>query len=109
MYSRFERISCCQLIGFINQSHFINPDWAKQTKGDASNVRPEYGWWILGHNPEHYAYANYGLTLRHLAEGTPFRNTNIPPGYVYKPWTLQEIYDTLDRGEELRFEGDWSS
>lgn len=109
-FFRFERVSCCQLQGFVNHSYNINPNWAKRAPGDVSNMRPEYGWWILGHNPEHYAYAKYDLALRHLVanDGTPFQNTNIPPGYVYEPWTLQDIHDKLDRGERLRFEGDWS-
>lgn len=97
-------------MGFVNQSRFLNSEWGSKAieDQDASKVRPEYGWWLLAHNPEHYAYRNYGKALRHLVEGTEFQNTNIPPGYVYEPWTLKEVYDTLNRGEKLRLEGDWS-
>lgn len=86
----------------------MNPNWGKQAKGDASNVRPDFGWWILGHNPEHYAYANYGHALRHLVDDKPFHNTNIPKGYTPRPWTLKEIYDTLEQGIPLKLEGEWA-
>lgn len=62
----------------------------------------------MRHNPERYAYVNYGNALRNIVDGTPFQNTNIPPGYVYKPWTLQDIYNTLAEGKKLKFDGDWS-
>ncbi|KAF3759960.1 hypothetical protein M406DRAFT_297286 [Cryphonectria parasitica EP155] len=105
---RFERVSCCQLMGFINQSHFLKPEWGTNVLADPKNYRPEYGWWVLRHNPERYAYVNYGNAFRNLVDGTPFQNTNIPPGYVYKPWTLKDIYDTLAEGKKLKFDGDWS-
>lgn len=97
-------------MGFVNQTRYLNPDWGvKAVKDlDATKVQPEYGWWLLAHNAEHYAYCNYGKAARHLVDGTDFVNTNIPPGYTYKPWTLKEVYDTLSRGEKLKLEGDWS-
>lgn len=106
--NRFERVSCAQFLGFVNQSHYINPNWGKEAFADPESFRPEYGWWILGHNAEHYAYKTYGNVMRHLTEGTAFRNTNIPSGYAYKPWTLKELTEKLDRGEKLVLEGDWS-
>lgn len=106
--SRFERVSCCQLLGFINQSHYLKPEWGQKAVEDASGVKSQYGWWIWAHNPERYSYDNYGKALRSLVDGTPFENTNIPRGYKYQPWSLKDIYETLERGEKLKFEGDWS-
>ncbi|KUI54202.1 Zeaxanthin epoxidase, chloroplastic [Cytospora mali] len=105
---RFERVSCCQLLGFINQSNYLKPEWGQKVIEDASNVKPQYGWWIWGHNPERYAYDNFGKAFRSLVDDTQFENTNIPRGYKYKPWSIKDIYDTLERGEKLKFEGDWS-
>ncbi|PSR80348.1 putative monooxygenase [Coniella lustricola] len=105
---RFERISCCQLMGFINQSHYLKAEWGANALDDPKNYRPEYGWWVMRHNPERYAFVNYGNALRNIIDGTPFQNTNIPSGYVHKPWTLQVIYDTLAEGKKLKFDGDWS-
>lgn len=105
---RFERVSCCQLVGFINQTHFLKPASRKTEGGASAAPKPEYGRWIWAHNPERYAYDNYGKALRSLVDGTPFQNTNIPPGYNYKPWTLHELYERIDKGENVDFEGDWS-
>ncbi|ROV98747.1 hypothetical protein VMCG_06705 [Cytospora schulzeri] len=105
---RFERVSCCQLLGFINQSNYLRPEWGQNAIGDGSSVKPQYGWWIWAHNAERYAYDNYGKAFRSLVDGTPFENTNIPPGYQCQSWTLNDIYSRLDRGEKLIFKGDWS-
>lgn len=107
-FHRFERVSCCQLVGFMNQTSFLKPASRKKEGGGSATPQPEYGRWIWAHNPERYAYDNYGKALRSLVDGTPFRNTNIPPGYDYKPWSLHELYDRIDKGEKIEFEGDWS-
>lgn len=75
---------------------------------DAKDVRPEYGWWIWAHNPERYASEMYEKAAQHLVDGAPFQNTNIPPGYVYQPWTMDRIYGMVKAGKALKFEGDWS-
>ena len=106
--SRFERVSCCQLVGFLNQTAFLKPASRKKVDGGSATPQPEYGRWIWAHSPEKYAYENYGKALRSLVDGTPFQNTNIPPGYKYKPWSLDELYERIDRGEKVEFEGDWS-
>lgn len=105
---RFERVSCCQLVGFLNQTSFLKPASRKKAGDGSANPTPEYGRWIWAHNPEKYAYENYGKALRSLVDGTPFQNTNIPPGYTYKPWSLDELYGRIDKGEKVEFEGDWS-
>ena len=32
----------------------------------------------------------------------------MPPDYRYKPWTVQELMEALDRHEPIVDEGDWS-
>ncbi|ROV99182.1 hypothetical protein VPNG_08236 [Cytospora leucostoma] len=104
--------TCLELGGnlrsFINQSHYLKPEWGHNAIEDAAAVKPQYGWWIWGHDPERYAYENYSKAFRSLVDGTPFENTNIPRGYHYKPWTLKDITNALEQGEKLKFEGDWS-
>ncbi|RHZ67176.1 uncharacterized protein CDV56_109471 [Aspergillus thermomutatus] len=75
-----------------------NPDLLSKTTAD----------WIMRHNPEQYAYDNYDACAQHILTGKAFQNTNIPPGYSYKPWTVKELMDASDRREPVIDEGDWS-
>lgn len=63
--------------------------------------------WTTTHNAEDYAYANYASCLQHLRQGTPFKNTNIPPGYTYKPWTVKELLHASESGLPDQDEGEW--
>ncbi len=104
----FERTSCCQIVGFVNHQHYHNPKWTTSDDPDIKNVRSEVGRWIWAHNPEKYAYDNYGRVFNHLLSGAPFQNTNVPPGYSYKPWSIDQLFAMIDAGEPLKFDGDWS-
>ncbi len=84
-----------------------NPDWTAIAQ-DSKNVRSEVGRWIWKHNPERYAYQNYGNALDYLMSGAPFQNTNIPPGYEYEPWTIDQLFAKIDGGKKVKFGGDWS-
>jgi hypothetical protein len=70
-------------------------------------VKRAMGKWVM-HDAEMYAYDNYGKALFHILTGAPFKNTNIPPGYTYRSWTIKEIMSRIDSGEVLQFEGEWS-
>ncbi|KAH8879261.1 putative monooxygenase [Thozetella sp. PMI_491] len=104
---RFDRVSCCQLVGFYNLSHQLNPNWDAAAK-DAKAVKPETGRWIWGHNADRYTYENYARALNHLQSGAPFQNTNIPPGYTLTPWTIEQFLAKIEAGEPVEFSGDWS-
>ena len=45
-----------------------------------------------------------------LETGAEFKNTNIPPGLVYQPWTIDGLVEALDKGEVegTILGGDWS-
>jgi hypothetical protein len=43
-----------------------------------------------------------------LVDDAPFSNTNIPPGHVYKPWTIEDLLGAKERGEEIELDGDWN-
>ncbi|OJJ38125.1 hypothetical protein ASPWEDRAFT_56962 [Aspergillus wentii DTO 134E9] len=104
---RFERVSCTQKMGFHNRELFHHANW------DEIACNPEIfsrvtGKWVKRHDPEEYVYSNYGRAANHLLTGAPFKNTNIPPGYQYKPWTVKELMDASDAGRPVVDEGDWS-
>ncbi|GAB1194231.1 hypothetical protein APSETT444_003474 [Aspergillus pseudonomiae] len=104
---RFERVSCAQKMGFHHREKFHNTDWNAVAKNPDTFSKTTADW-IMRHNPEQYAYDNYGKCANHLLTGAPFQNTNVPPGYTYKPWTVKELMDASDRHEPVVDEGDWS-
>ncbi|KAI0601142.1 putative monooxygenase, partial [Biscogniauxia sp. FL1348] len=104
---RFERVSCCQKVGFVNQQRRNNPDM-KAVERDPSIIKSEYGRWIWKHDAEKYARDNYSKALDHLQNGTAFLNTNIPPGYTYEPWLVDDLMADLEAGRPIKFAGDWS-
>ncbi|KAJ6126698.1 hypothetical protein N7523_002310 [Penicillium sp. IBT 18751x] len=101
---RFERVACLQKLGVVN--HELR---SRSSNADVSQTKPVglLGSWIWGHDPEQYATDNYDNVLAHLRDGTPFQSTNIPPGHVYKPWTIDELLKARESGEEIELDGDW--
>ncbi|KAJ5809706.1 uncharacterized protein N7503_001924 [Penicillium pulvis] len=101
---RFERVACLQLLGVLNHE-------MRQRSSDAktSQAKPVglLGTWIWQHDPEQYAIANYSKALANLDIGSPFDNTNIPAGYVYQPWTIDELLKSMEVGEEIVLKGNW--
>lgn len=64
------------------------------------------GRWITDHDPEQYVYDNWDRCVNCLVTGGQFENTNIPPGYQCKPWTIDEL---LAEGSKIdQDEGNWS-
>lgn len=98
-------MSCCQKLGLLNHERRVN---ANPTAKDPSKIKTEYGKWIWAHDPEKYAYDNYGKALDHVRSGAPFQNTNIPPGYVHRPWSVDQVMADIEAGKPLELEGDWS-
>ncbi|RYN46115.1 hypothetical protein AA0118_g12679 [Alternaria tenuissima] len=103
---RFERVSCAQKLGFKNREVFHNTDWSSQNAAPKKNEKM-VGDWLILHDPEKYTHDNYHKAAEHLLTGAPFENTNIPPGYKYKPWTVRELLAASDHGEVVEDEGVW--
>ncbi|KAI0893747.1 FAD/NAD(P)-binding domain-containing protein [Annulohypoxylon nitens] len=87
---RFERVSTIQKFGFTTRQalHNVDLEFAQdhpEVIGQAMHM-PE---WIWGHDPVKYAEENYERAERHILDGAPFQNSNMPPGYVYEPWTME--------------------
>ncbi len=111
--NRFERVSILQQTGFLNREELHNADIAAIQAGrkDVDIGFFRIGRWVWNHNPETYARDNYAACLAHLAEGTPFKNTNVPPGHVYQPWSLESESKRMQAGvkSNLKQNGDWSA
>ncbi|KAF7197578.1 FAD-dependent monooxygenase fsr3 [Pseudocercospora fuligena] len=105
---RFDRVSCCQLLGFANAARFQKTDFEKVGQ-DPSKVQPKLPKWIWGLDVEGYANDNYAKAAASLVpDGPVFKNTNIPPGFTPKPWTIDEIEKRQKEGKAVELEGDWS-
>jgi len=94
-------------MGFVNQDTYQHTDWDAVAKNPEA-VRSKYGKWIWSHDAEVYARKNYGQLVESLAKGKEWKNTNVPRGYVYKPWTIDEILELQSQGKTIVLEGDWS-
>ncbi|USP80377.1 UbiH, 2-polyprenyl-6-methoxyphenol hydroxylase and related FAD-dependent oxidoreductase [Curvularia clavata] len=100
---RFERVACAQLQGFANRELLHKADFAALKK-DSSKLPVEMKRWMGNHDPEQYAYDMYEAAANHLIDKTPFADTNYFPGYIYKPWTIQELISASERGEKIELE-----
>ncbi|KAK8086535.1 FAD binding domain protein [Apiospora phragmitis] len=112
---RFERVACAQMVGFLRFKQTMYPSSSDETSPSPStttkppiDLRTRMCRWQWSHDPEQYAYDRYGAALRHLQTGAAFKNTNIPRGYEYKPWTFGEVLALVTQGKFLELDGDWS-
>lgn len=81
----------------------------RSSNAKASQAKPVglLGAWIWQHDPEQYAIENYSKALDNLVSESPFQNINMPVGYVYQPWTIDEVLKAMEMGEEIVLDGDW--
>ncbi|KAI0135212.1 hypothetical protein F4814DRAFT_454506 [Daldinia grandis] len=77
---RYQHISLIQHFGFHQESN-----------QEAMQKYPLLlmGKWLWAHNPEKYATENFRKACEHLETGSPFDNTNLPPGYKWSGWTVE--------------------
>lgn len=106
-------MSILQQTGFLNREELHNVEPASiQANSKVSDVGFfKIGKWVWNHNPEQYAQENYEPCLAHLNLGQPFKNTNVPPGHIYQPWTLESEKKRMQAGIKsgLKQNGDWSA
>ena len=103
---RFQRVSSLQAFGVMNREVHAQADKTK----DASKLKPTLGRWLIAHDPEAYAKERYEEAANTLETGAEFKNTNTPPGLIYKPWTIEGLVEALDKGEiqGTILDGDWN-
>ncbi|MCJ1419423.1 hypothetical protein MMC32_005778 [Xylographa parallela] len=103
---RYDRASCCQKLGFANQESYHSVGKAA-VAGNPNALKPRYGSWIWKHDPEQYAIESYEKVAGCLKTGHEWMNTNIPPGYVPRPWSIDELILLQEEGKPIVLEGNW--
>ncbi|KAF5249704.1 hypothetical protein FANTH_5012 [Fusarium anthophilum] len=93
---RFQRVSCGQKMGFVNQQLKQHTDWDAIMKNPAL-IRSRYPKWVWLHDPEAYAYEKFAEALTHV-------------GHKYRHWTMREVQEQIKAGQKLEDlqDGDWS-
>ncbi|KAF4469575.1 hypothetical protein FALBO_3520 [Fusarium albosuccineum] len=108
---RFQRVSCGQKMGFVNQQLKQHTDWEAIDKNPAL-IRSRYPKWVWSHDPEAYAYEKFAEALHHvLSDGeVPLINTNYPKGHKFRKWTMKEVQEQIAAGQKLEElqDGDWA-
>lgn len=108
----FLRTSCAQKIGFLNAELLQDTNWDK-VKLEPRRAAPKMPAWVFKHDPEGYANENYALVVDSIRRGVPFDKDdsippNYPPGYVWEPWSIEQIMEDVRNGKELDLgPGDW--
>ena len=104
---RFQRVACAQKSGFKNREKWHHTDF-EEAKKNPEKLLMQVGRWINLHDPEQYVYDNWRKCVNHLISGAPYEHKNIPPGYKYVPWTIDELLHASAEEKETVDEGDWS-
>ncbi|KAF5011313.1 hypothetical protein FDECE_2563 [Fusarium decemcellulare] len=104
---RFPRVTCAQKMGFKNRQQYHETTFKAAEEGTRP-VFPMAGFWVARHDPEQYAYEMYGKCANHIVAGSPFENTNYPLGHNFKVWTVEELHEVAQRGENIVDDGDWA-
>ncbi|RYO80459.1 hypothetical protein DL764_009899 [Monosporascus ibericus] len=109
---RFVRCACAQKLGFYNALRLQATDWTA-AKVNPQMAQPKLPSWIWKHDPEQYAYENFGMMAEAIKQGVPFEEVNTvspnyPPGYKYVPWNLDEVMEDVKNGRPVDLgPGDW--
>ncbi|MCJ1436611.1 hypothetical protein MMC27_005991 [Xylographa pallens] len=103
---RYDRVSCCQKLGFANQESYHSVEKAALA-ANPNALKPRYGSWIWKHDPEQYAIESYEKVAGCLETGEEWMNTNIPPGYVPRPWSIDELIPLQEQGKPIELDGNW--
>ncbi|KAK0742685.1 hypothetical protein B0T18DRAFT_447600 [Schizothecium vesticola] len=109
---RFIRNACAQKMGFSNAELLQDTDWSK-VKLDPRRAQPKLPSWVWSHDPEAYAYEVYDRVVDSIRKGVPFDEDesippNYPPGYKYKPWSIEKIMEDMRNGKTVELgEGNW--
>ena len=103
---RYDRAFCCQKLGFTNQEGYHGVEKAA-VAANPNALKPRHRSWIWKHDPEQYAIENYEKVDRCLEKGEEWMNTKIPPGYVPRPWSIDELILLQEQGKPIELDGDW--
>jgi hypothetical protein len=104
---RYERTSCAQKAGWKNREMLHNQTVRTAAENENENpmkIAQLVGKWLHNHDAEAYVHEKWESCKVALETGRGFTNTNLPPGYTYQPWTIDEML----AGNNLIDEGDWT-
>ncbi|KAI1143364.1 FAD/NAD(P)-binding domain-containing protein [Hypoxylon sp. FL0543] len=106
---RYQRVSLIQHAGFVNMQEVHREVDPKVVK---SKPPRQEGKWLWAHNPEKYVTEKFTEAREHLEKGSPFENSNLPPGHKWSDWTMEDELSRQKAGilttHELKNNGDWS-
>lgn len=109
---RFVRNACAQKLGFYNAQLLQETDWGR-VKLDPRMAQPKLPSWVWRHDPEEYAYEVYDRAVEGMEKGVSLEEVdgippNYPPGYRYKPWSIQQMARDMAEGKIVDLGGgDW--
>ncbi|KAL0938119.1 FAD-binding domain protein [Colletotrichum truncatum] len=104
---RYQRVSLVQKTGFVNRREMHRDMKTITQDGNRPMLQ---GKWIWTHNPELYATNNYEAAKSAIEAGGQFKNTNLPPGHIWEPWTMSQELEKEASGvfvQDLKTNGDW--
>lgn len=108
---RTDRVSCAQLLGFVNQQRYHDTDFAV-LRADVGKVMAKVPKWIWTHDPEKYAIERGPEASRSVREhgGVGWENANFPVRHEGRAWTLEGLEKLRAEGRpaESLLQGDWS-
>ncbi|PIA99770.1 hypothetical protein CB0940_02474 [Cercospora beticola] len=106
---RYQRVACSQKAAFVNSEILARANMEEISK-NPEKAKIHYPKWLFMHDPEKYAYDNYGSAVANLLSGAPFQNTNIPPGHKFSVWTMEGVLEEYRSGKKAAdfLDGDWS-
>ncbi|KAE7996943.1 hypothetical protein FH972_001619 [Carpinus fangiana] len=106
---RYQRVSCAQKMSFVNAQLKHQTDWPT-IEANPKLIRTRFPRWVYMHDPEDYAYNKYGQAVHHILADGAFKNTNIPPGHKFVPWTIEQVQKDIENGKKVEnfLDGDWT-
>ncbi|KAI1462168.1 hypothetical protein F4805DRAFT_475330 [Annulohypoxylon moriforme] len=111
-FLRYQRVSLLQRTGFANRQEMHREGGMEDVVKENKPHGPlSIGKWVWTHNPEKYAAENFVKAQAHLETGAHFDHTNLPIGFKWAPWSMQEEIEKQEKGivTDLKSNGDWST
>jgi hypothetical protein len=106
------RVSILQRLGLTNRREMHREGGMDATVKNAAASGPMgMGKWIWLHNAERYATENFAQARAHLETGAPFEHTNLPVGFKWEPWSIDDELEKEKQGihtPDIKLNGDWS-
>ncbi|PNP74970.1 hypothetical protein FNYG_11694 [Fusarium nygamai] len=89
---RFDRTTATQRMGWETRHKWHQTDW-KAVRENPEYLKLPQPDWLYGADAEAYSHKNWDAVVEHLEKGAPFKNTNVPPGYEYDDWSIDEMIE----------------